>query len=95
MERYSIKIQSISDIITNSSSEVFPARAKWYTENSLKDLITAILVAGGSVYNCNDLFDVRVVDGAVFVDAKIDTPEVYKAAERLTCLEELFEACEN
>lgn len=95
MERYSIKIQSISDIITNSSSEVFPVRAKWYAESSLKDIITAILAAGGSEYKCDDLFEVTVNCGEFFVTPKINRIEIKEAADRLTCLEELFEPCDE
>ena len=60
-----VKIQSISDIITNSSSEVFPiVRYKWGAED-IESLINAILTAGGSDYTCEDLFDLEV-DGSFF-----------------------------
>ena len=54
-----VKIQSKSDIITNSSSEVFPCiQYKYGANEDLKELIDAILSAGGSVYSCDDLFDI-------------------------------------
>lgn len=74
---------------------MFPVRAKWYAESSLKDIITAILAAGGSEYKCDDLFEVTVNSGEVFVSPKIKRIEVEEAADRLTFLEELFEPCDE
>lgn len=54
-----MKILSISDIITNSSSEVFT----YYTQESIKEvkaLIDAILKAGGSNKTCDDLFEINL-----------------------------------
>ena len=53
-----IKIQSFSDVITNSSSSVFVV----YTENnikSIKDVVNAIL-AIDSEYTFDDLFDISM-----------------------------------
>lgn len=55
-----IYFQSISDIITNSSSEVFTI----YNEssiNSVKTLVNSILKAGGSHYKFDDLFTAELV----------------------------------
>lgn len=55
-----IYFQSISDIITNSSSEVFTV----YDEssiNSVKTLVNSILKAGGSHYKFDDLFTAELV----------------------------------
>lgn len=54
-----MKILSISDVITNSSSEVFT----YYTEDSIKEikrLVDAILKAGGSDKTCDDLFEINL-----------------------------------
>ena len=54
-----MKILNISDVITNSSSEVFT----YYTQESVnivKELVNAILKAGGSDKTCDDLFDIRL-----------------------------------
>ena len=54
-----MKILSVSDVITNSSSEVFT----YYTESSIKEvkrLIDAILKAGGSDKTCDDLFEINL-----------------------------------
>lgn len=54
-----MKIISFSDVITNSSSEVFT----YYTESSIREvkaLINAILKAGGSDKTCDDLFDINL-----------------------------------
>lgn len=55
-----ICFQSISDIITNSSSEVFTV----YNESSIeavKTLVNSILKAGGSHYKFDDLFTAELV----------------------------------
>ena len=55
-----IYFQSISDIITNSSSEVFTV----YNESSIeaiKTLVNSILKAGGSHYEFDDLFEAKLV----------------------------------
>lgn len=88
-----VKIQSISDIITNSSSEVFPiVRYKWGAEEDIESLINAILTAGGSEYTCEDLFDLEVDDSFLNVTPKITTKNVEKAAALLANLDNLFEA---
>lgn len=54
-----MKVLSVSDVITNSSSEVFT----YYTENSIKEvknLVDAILRAGGSDKTCDDLFEINL-----------------------------------
>lgn len=55
-----VKIQSISDIITNSSSEVFTI----YNQDgidTIKDLVNSILKLSKSEYSCEDLFDFEFV----------------------------------
>lgn len=55
-----VKIQSISDIITNSSSEVFVI----YDQNgidTIKDIVNSILKLAKSEYSCDDLFDIQLV----------------------------------
>lgn len=51
------KIQSISDIITNSSTEVFMVYSK-ESINSMKELVNALLEFGESKYSFDDLFEV-------------------------------------
>lgn len=61
-----MKILSISDVITNSSSEVFT----YYTESSIKEvkrLIDAILKAGGSDKTCDDLFEINLTFDEEFI----------------------------
>lgn len=88
-----VKIQSISDIITNSSSEVFPIiRYKWGAEDDIVCLINAILTAGGSDYTCEDLFDIEVDGSFLYVTPKIATKNVETAAALLSNLDNLFEA---
>lgn len=90
-----VKIQSISDIITNSSSEVFPiVRYKWGAEDDIERLINAVLTAGGSGYTCEDLFDIEVDGDGSFLNVtpKITTKNVEMAAALLANLDNLFEA---
>lgn len=61
-----MKIISFSDVITNSSSEVFT----YYTESSIREvkaLIDAILKAGGSDKTCDDLFEINLSFDEEFV----------------------------
>lgn len=88
-----VKIQSISDIITNSSSEVFPIISyKWGAEDDIERLINAILIAGGSDYTCEDLFDIEVDGSFLNVTPKLETENVKMAAALLANLDNLFEA---
>ena len=91
-----VKIQSISDIITNSSSEVFPiVRYKWGAEDDIERLINAILTAGGSDYTCEDLFDIEVCGSFLNVTPKIGTRNIEVAATLLANLDNLFEAWDD
>ena len=53
-----IKIKSITDVITNSSTEVYTFVDEYGKEN-LKKFITGILKASGSDKTCDDLFEIR------------------------------------
>nr|DAK03764.1 MAG TPA: hypothetical protein [Bacteriophage sp.] len=53
-----VNIQSVSDVITNSSSEVFVI----YNQegiNTIKNLVNSILKLSESKYSCDDLFDIQ------------------------------------
>lgn len=55
-----VKIQSVSDIITNSSSEVFVI----YDQNgidAIKTLVNSLLKIANSKYVFDDLFDIRFI----------------------------------
>lgn len=87
-----IKIQSLSDIITNSSSEVFPVVAKYGVEDDLYEIIDAILDAGKSSLTSRELFEVKSDWGSLQIKPKINTLEVKQAADALERLENLFES---
>lgn len=53
-----VKIQSISDIITNSSSEVFVIYDQ-YGIDKIKEIVNSILKLSKSEYSCDDLFDIQ------------------------------------
>lgn len=53
-----IKIQSISDVVTNSSTEVF-IRFNQGNKQEIKDLVNAILAIGSS-YRFDDLFTIEM-----------------------------------
>lgn len=54
-----IKIQSISDIITNSSTEVFCMYSQRDKEE-IKKLVNAILAVGNSAVTFDDLFEIKM-----------------------------------
>jgi hypothetical protein len=54
-----IKIQSISDIITNSSTEVFCLYSQRDKEE-IKKLVNAILAIGNSTVTFDDLFEIKM-----------------------------------
>ncbi len=55
MERIIIKIQSVSDVITNSSTEIYTVCTE-YTLDRLKDIVNSILEISGSSLKADDLF---------------------------------------
>lgn len=85
------KIQSVSDIITNSSSEVFPVVAKYGIEDELHEIIDAILDAGNSTVTSRELFDIKSDWGVIHVKDKCNTLKTKNAANALERLENLFE----
>lgn len=54
-----IKIQSISDIITNSSTEVFCMYSQ-RDKDEIKKLVNAILAVGNSTVTFDDLFEIKM-----------------------------------
>ena len=54
-----IKIQSISDIITNSSTEVFCMYSQ-HDKEEIKKLVNAILSLSNSVVTFDDLFEIKM-----------------------------------
>lgn len=53
------KLQSLNDVVTNSSMEVYQ-EATQYTVNAVKDIINVILKISGSDKSCDDLFTVSI-----------------------------------
>lgn len=53
-----VKIQSVSDVITNSSSEVFVIYDQEGID-TIKTLVNSILKLSKSEYSCDDLFDIQ------------------------------------
>lgn len=53
------KLQSLNDVVTNSSMEVYQ-EATEYTVEVVKDIINVILKISGSNKTCNDLFTVSI-----------------------------------
>ena len=73
-----VAIQSISDIITNSSSEIFQFADN---EEGVKELITLILKASSSDLTCDDLFIVEShydIDIIELEDKYFDFAELHK-----------------
>lgn len=55
MERIIIKIQSVSDVITNSSTEIYTVCTE-HTLDRLKDIVNSILKIADSTLTADDLF---------------------------------------
>jgi hypothetical protein len=62
-----IKIQSVSDIITNSSTEVFMVYDNSAFKN-IKELVNAILALAGSDQTFDDLFEIKACVSEYFLD---------------------------
>lgn len=52
---FHIKLQSVSDVITNSSTEIYTVCTE-YTLDRLKDIVNSILEISGSSLKADDLF---------------------------------------
>lgn len=85
-----VNIQSLSDIITNSSSEVFPVVAAYDAAERLEEIIDTVLSAAGSQYCCGDLFDINSEYGVLRVEPRGDNPDVKVAATYLEYIQDLF-----
>lgn len=87
MKRINIKVQSVSDIITNSSTEVFMI----YDEESvkqIKELVNAILDLGNYKERFDDLFECKITfDEERLLD---ENPE-YKGLSEKELLEKAYE----
>lgn len=62
-----LHIQSVSDIITNSSTEVFMVYDDSAFKN-IKELVNAVLALGGSEQTFDELFDIKACVSEYFVD---------------------------
>ena len=86
-----IKIQSISDIITNSSTEVFTVYSK-SDLNTVKDIVNAILAIDGK-YTFDDLFTIHMsIDDYAIEDLYKDNESLQ---ERFHDSDELYDLLVN
>lgn len=85
-----VNIQSISDVITNSSSEIFTVTADYDAAERLEEIIDKLLNAAGSQYCCGDLFDISTEWGTLRVEPRGDNPDVKIAARYLEYIQDLF-----
>ena len=84
-----INIQSVSDLITNSSSEVYLCLDYNAVEN-FKEIVNTILKVGGSDKTCDELFAISEWGESLRIEA-ID-PENKEAANTLDLVNGLFYA---
>jgi hypothetical protein len=87
-----INIQSITDIVTNSSTEVF-IRIKETAINTVKELINNLLKISRSTLQADDLFTIEILyddSSDLMVTPKQDTTECIEAAVILSSLKSLF-----
>lgn len=86
-----IKIQSISDIITNSSTEVFTVYSR-SDLNTVKDIVNAILAIDGR-YTFDDLFTIHMsIDDYAIEDLYNDSKSLQ---ERFRDADELYDLLIN
>lgn len=92
---WNIKIQSVSDVITNSSTEIY-VEATEHTLNGIKNIVNSILKAVNSEYTADDLFEFSLGDkdddypyqrNYIVIPKK---PEYKYAAVALCNLDQLF-----
>lgn len=67
MEKKTVKIQSVSDIITNSSTEVFMVYDDSAFKN-IKELVNTILALAGSDQTFDDLFEIKACVNEYFIE---------------------------
>lgn len=92
MKKYIFKIQSISDIITNSSTEVFMV----YDESAfkrIKEIVNAILESTGFEQRFDDLFEIKVTDEDNYDGYEVVAKDVKNAklAKVLSGFDKVFE----
>ena len=96
---FHIKLQSVSDVITNSSTEIYTVCTE-YTLDRLKDIVNSILEISGSSLKADDLFTFELEEETTnyysdFCDRGykvIPKKETYtKAAKYLSDIMEIFE----
>ena len=89
-----ITIQSISDIITNSSTEVYTI----YTKNdikTIKSIVNALLAVNGDL-TFDDLFDIElIINDSVFEYLWNDSPELQKEYPNEDDFNKYLETCTN
>ena len=79
MRKITINIQSISDVITNSSNEIFTTFENKEMINTIKQLVDSLLAVGISDYKFDDLFDIEIHwdDSENYKDRGFETEEEY------------------
>lgn len=82
-----IKVQSFSDIITNSSSEIYMCLSYNGVE-LFKDIINSVLKIAGSNKECDDYFDIDEWGESIRVKAK--NPDCEEAAYILSKVNDIF-----
>ena len=88
-KKYILKIHSMVDLITNSSSEVFVS-ADQSTIDGVKDIVNNLLKIGGSTLTFDDLFRAEIDSDGITVTVINDSPEAQKVAGLLSNLTGLF-----
>ena len=89
-----IKIQSMVDVITNSSTEVYTI----YTKNdikTIKSIVNALLAVNGDL-TFDDLFDIELlINDSVFEYLWNDSPELQKEYPNEDDFNKYLETCTN
>jgi len=95
MKELKIKVHSIVDLITNSSTEIY-VYAGDYTLKSVKELIDSLLEIGGSIKKADDLFTFELSEEndstrSLIVKAINEDELTIKVAKTLSNLTDMFD----
>ena len=92
-----IKIQSISDVITNSSTEIYTVWDRNKIEKTIKDMVNSILALGQADLCFDDLFTIEIhwedEDNWYEVKPKPEAEkylDVKKIADLITNIQDMF-----
>lgn len=82
------RLQSLNDVVTNSSMEVYQ-EATQYTVNAVRDIINVILKISGSDKSCDDLFTISINYEDMLEDYFESLPDYDISEEQIKVIDEI------